>query len=854
MNPMSPGYKLVTIEPLFPLHGSSSATLPPSMRTARLLFVGLLLLGVTPVEAQRPWPAEPMNAAELKLAIDKLDVLASALYVAAHPDDENTAMLAWLSSGRRAETTYLSITRGSGGQNLIGSETGDLLGVIRTEELLAARELDGAGQRFTRAIDFGYTKSPEETLAVWDEEAALADVVRVIRERRPDVIINRFPTDGRGGHGQHTASAILAERAFDAAGDPSRFPEQLDSLEPWQPRRLLWNVWGDPDPGGTETAVGIGGYNPLLGTSYGEIAARSRSMHKSQGFGAAGRRGGFENRLQLIRGDAPQDNDLFSGIDTSWSRVEGGEAVSRLIGRARSEFDLDRPERSLPGLLAIRDAMELLPADWWIETKREELKRIIASTAGLWIEAIAPQAEVSPGSSLPIRVGVVQRAGKPASSIRIRTPWAAETVIDSSLTIDEMVSTDLQLTIPADAPLTQPYWLQQEHDGRMHDVHDTSLVTLPVGPPAVPVEVALSIDGREISWTTPLLYRWTDRIRGELYREVEIVPPVTLELRPSLLVFPSAEPRTLSVTVRAKDDVGGTLRFEHPESWSVRPAITTLDLGAGAEHQIDVEIVPPEEDAEVSIGALFVTDSGEMHRLERRLIDYEHIPPQTVHQHSRVRSVRADIAHRGHRVGYVMGSGDEVPAALRQMGYEVIELSDDDLSRSDLSRYDAIVFGIRAFNTRDLDGARMERVLDYVRNGGVAVAQYNTSGWREETTIPAPHPFRISSDRVTDETAPVRLLQPEHPLLSSPNRITALDFEGWVQERGLYFPGTWDERWETVIATADPGEDLLEGGLLYTTLGDGVFIYTGYSFFRQLPAGVPGAWRLFANLVSGGRE
>jgi LmbE family N-acetylglucosaminyl deacetylase len=824
------------------------------MRTVRLVFAGFLILAAGSVEGQRPWPAEPMNAAELKLAIDKLDVLASALYVAAHPDDENTAMLAWLSSGRLAETTYLSITRGSGGQNLIGSEKGDLLGVIRTEELLTAREIDRAEQRFTRAIDFGYTKSPEETLAIWDEEAALADVVRVIRERRPDVIINRFPSDGRGGHGQHTASAILAERAFAAAGDPARFPEQLDTLEPWQPRRLLWNIWGEPEPDTPVIPVDLGGYNPLLGTSYGEIAARSRSMHKSQGFGAAGRRGGFENRFQLVRGDPPGENDLFSGIDTSWSRVEGGEAVSRLIARVRSEYDLERPERSLPGLLAILDAIETLPPEWWVTKKRDELKRIIASAAGLWIEATAPQPEVSAGSSLPVRVGVVQRAGMPASSIRIRTPWAAETVIDQALKINEMVSTELHLTIPVDTPLTQPYWLDEEHDGRMHVVRDPSLVTLPVGPPPVEVEVALSLGGREISWTTPLLHRWTDRIRGELYRQVEVVPPVTLELRPSLLVFPSADPRALSVTVRAKDDLGGTLRFEYPESWSVRPAARRLDLSAGEEHQIDVEIHPPEDDAETSIRAVFVTDSGAEHHLERRVVDYEHIPLQTVHHRSAVRSVRSGIARRGSVIGYVMGSGDEVPAALRQIGYEVIELSDDDLSRSDLSRYDAIIFGIRAFNTRDLAGARMERVLEYVRNGGVVVVQYNTSGWREETTIPGPFPFRISSDRVTDQSAPIVILRPEHPLLHSPNRITARDFEGWVQERGLYFAGTWDEGWETVIATADPGEDLLEGGLLYTTLGEGVFIYTGYSFFRQLPAGVPGAWRLFANLVSGGND
>ncbi|MDX1583370.1 MAG: PIG-L family deacetylase, partial [Thermoanaerobaculia bacterium] len=555
------------------------------MRTTTRFITLILLLVTVPVFAHRVRPVGPMNAAETKLALDRLDVLASALYVAAHPDDENTAMLAWLANGRLAETTYLSLTRGSGGQNLIGPETGDLLGVIRTEELLAAREIDAAEQRFTRGIDFGYTKSPEETLTIWNEEAVLGDVVRVIRERRPDVIVTRFPTDGRGGHGQHTASAILALRAFELAGDPTAYPDQLDVLDAWQPRRIFWNFWGEPDPERSVVTVDLGEYNELLGTSYAEISALSRSMHKSQGFGMSARRGSVENHFVLIGGDEPESNDLFDGIDTTWNRVDGAGFVAALIDNARENYDADQPDSILPVLLELWDQFSTLEGaddSWWIDLKKDELQRIIASVSGLWIEAIADHPTAAPGSTLPVEVMVLRRAGTSGALVAVDSPWTDEVTAVEPLIENAPVTTALEIPVPEDVEPTQPYWLEVDNDGSMHLLNDPGLATMPTGPSSIPVEVRISIDGRDMRWTIPVLYRWTDRVRGELYRELEIVPPVTMSIDPPLLTFPDHEPRTAKLTIDAAEDVSGTVRFDVSEGWNVAPPRRSVELEAGS--------------------------------------------------------------------------------------------------------------------------------------------------------------------------------------------------------------------------------------------------------------------------------
>lgn len=827
------------------------------MRALRF-FVAALLLLVTPViSAQHVRPVGPMDAAEIKLALDKLDVLASALYVAAHPDDENTAMLAWLANGRLAEAAYLSLTRGSGGQNLIGTETGDLLGVIRTEELLAARAIDRGEQRFTRGIDFGYTKSPEETLSIWDENEVLSDVVRVIRERRPDVILTRFPADGGGGHGQHSASAILAERAFELAGDPDAFPEQLESLRPWKPRRLFWNAWGDSASDAPVVTVDLGEYNRLLGLSYAEISALSRSMHKSQGFGVSARRGSLENSFRLVKGDAPASNDVFAGIDTTWARVGRSGFVAALIEKARESYDVDQPDAILPILLELWDQMDQLAAGaddvWWVSRKQAELQDIIASVNGLWIEAIAANPTAAPGSTLPVTITVVRRGGTSGALVDVDSDWVDRTTAVKPLVENQPAIVQIEIPISSDAKPSQPYWLRLENDGRMHRIEDSSLVTLPVGPPSIPVQVHLSIDGRDMTWNVPVLYRWTDPVHGELYRELEIVPPVTLSIQPPLLAFPSHEPRRANVILEAAEEVRGSLAFDVPLGWSVKADTGAIELSGGERREIPIVITPPEETSSVAIVARLNRDDGRSWSLARRSIDYDHIPKQSVFGPAAIKAVHGDIAIRGSRVGYVMGSGDEVPEALRQIGYEVTDLGPEQLTPANLAQFDAIVFGIRAFNTIENLAARMEPVIEYVERGGVVVVQYNTQGRREETIVPAPSPFSISRDRVTVESAPVEVIDPEHPLFNVPNDLSSEDFDGWIQERGLYFAGDWEPKWQAVLSMADPGEDPVKGSLLYTEHGEGVFIYTGLSFFRQLPAGVPGAYRLFANLVSGGK-
>ena len=792
-----------------------------------ILFLGVIFLAAAEAGAQ---PSRPMSAAELQLALSKLTVAGSALYIAAHPDDENTALLAWLASERLVRTGYLSMTRGEGGQNLIGSEKGELLGVIRTQELLAARRIDGAEQFFTRAVDFGYSKNPGETLRIWQKEKVLADVVWLIRSFRPDVIISRFPASGAGGHGHHTASAILAEEAFSAAADPARFPEQLALVKPWQPKRLLWNSFtrpgAEPPPGGL--SIDLGAYNTLLGRSYTEIAADSRSMHKSQGFGSAERRGTVINRFQTVAGEPPQ-NDLFDGVDLSWNRFPGGEAVQSIFQRAAREFQPSHPHAVVPLLMEADRLIGRLNPEPLIEAKRRDLAEAVRAAAGLWIEAIAEAPETSAGSEIKVAATVVNRSPLPMNLVAVKSPWG-QAALDAPARLEhnKLLTREMTVRVPQNAPYSHPYWLNGETP--------QTWISRAENPPALPVTFQIEIDGKPLSFTVPTLYRTVDRVKGEVYRPFIVAPVVTVELPQTPQVFTSSQPETISV--RATDRGSGTgdsqgVRIDSPTGWSV----TRLDAES-------FRIAPPPKQ---SSDQLVASAAGSDRA--RVVIDYDHIPRQTLFPRATSRLVRVDLSKRGKRIGYVMGPGDDVPTALGEIGYEVTLLSDEDLHRGNLSQYDAIVTGVRAYNIRAALRQSQPRLLDYVKNGGTLVAQYNTSDESLPQSL-GPFPLKISRDRVTVEEAPVSFVRADHPLLTAPNRITPADFEGWVQERGLYFPGEWDAQYQPVIATADPGEPEQRGSILYAPYGKGVFIYTGLSFFRQLPAGVPGAYRIFANLVS----
>jgi LmbE family N-acetylglucosaminyl deacetylase len=799
------------------------------------------------------------DAAERRIALEKLTVVGSALYIGAHPDDENTALLAWLAKGRKVRAGYLALTRGDGGQNLIGTEQGDQLGVIRTEELLAARRIDGAEQFFTRAVDFGYSKTPEETLRIWGREAVLADVVWVVRTFRPDVIITRFPANGDGGHGHHTASAILAAEAFSAAADAKRFPEQLAYVKPWQAKRLLWNAWRRPGEERPATApsqlsVDLGAWDPLLGESYAELAAASRSMHKSQGFGASPRRGSVPNYFELVAGE-PVAKDIFEGIDLTWGRMPGGDAVAKLLSKAVAGYSDEDPAASVPALLEALAAVDRLPPDTRVAVKRRELLEVITQCTGLWVEAVAADPSASPGSSVDITASAVNRSTVPLTLSRVEAPFGLSVTVDTPLQYNQTVSRNLTVALPPGTPYSQPYWLANGHGNGLYPVDDQTLIGAPRNPSALWVAFTVRAGGQDLTYTVPVTQRWTDPVAGERTRDLAVVPRVTVNLEAPVLIFPDRTRRVVRALVRGHEPkASATVRLAAPPGWRVEPkSIPVMFEARNEERVLRFAVAPPEAQGTGEFVALLRTGENEEPARALVEVDHSHIPPQILLPPAAAKLVRVDVARPVKRVGYVMGSGDEIPAILRQIGFEVTLLSDDDLEEQNLLGFDTIVVGVRAYNTRPRLVEAQERLLAYVEGGGTLVVQYNTD--RDVVTQRlGPYPFTLSRERVTDESAAVKILLPASPLLTYPHSVGTADFEGWVQERGLYFPEKWDPRYQAPLSMADPGEPASEGALLFAVSGKGSYVYTSLAFFRELPAGVPGAIRLFVNLLAGGRS
>jgi LmbE family N-acetylglucosaminyl deacetylase len=788
---------------------------------------------------------ELSGAAAEKLALEKLNVTGSVLMVAAHPDDENTALLAYFARGRKLRTGYLSLTRGEGGQNLIGPQQGDALGVIRTQELLAARRIDGAEQFFTRAIDFGFTKTAAETFDKWGHDKILSDVVWVVRRFQPEVIILRFSGTPRDGHGQHQASAILGKEAYFAAADPARFPEQLKWVKPWQAKRLMWNTFGFTKEQEAETAklpnkveVDLGDYDPVLGYSYGEIAGASRSMHRSQGMGAPERKGTQKNFLQTIAGD-PAKKDAFDGIDLTWDSIPGSAEVSRLLAEANRTFDLEHPEKTVPLLLKAEPLMAALHRPV-AERKHRELLDAIALCAGLNRE------------NLPVTLESVSMDGI------AHCPEAKASGKPLPGNAPETVS--LSVTIPADQPYSQPYWLRYPKQGETYTVPDQTEIGLAENPPLFQAHFKIRMEGQELAFMRPAVYRYIDRVQGELMRPIVVEPPVAVEMPSQAIIFPTPSGKTVPVQVTANAAAqSGVIRLEAPTGWSVTPDSREFHLTeAGTEAVVAFHVTPPSSDAKGTLRATAKVDDH-LINVGTEVLSFPHIPAQTLFPPASINIARADIRTLAKRVGYVMGAGDEEPEALRQIGIEVSLLAPDDLARGDLSRFDAVVTGVRAYNTRADLRANHERLLDYVSQGGTLVVQYNvleggfTAG---DPTILAhigPYSLKTGRDRVTVEEAPVVFPTPDSPLLREPNKITEKDFEGWVQERGLYFASEWDSRYKPLFEMHDPGEKPMLGGTLYTKYGKGAYVFTPLSWFRELPAGVPGAFRVFANLLSAGK-
>ncbi|MDQ3071879.1 MAG: PIG-L family deacetylase [Bacteroidota bacterium] len=829
----------------------------------RLLTIACFILPVF-LFAQ---PYRQLNASEIQLAIKKLNTLGSVLYIAAHPDDENTRLLSYLANERLMRTAYLSLTRGDGGQNLIGTEQSELLGLIRTQELLAARRLDGAEQYFTRANDFGFSKNPEETFAMWGKDAILADIVWVIRSFRPDVIITRFPATGEGGHGHHTASAILAEEAFYAAADPARFPEQLSHVQPWQAKRLYWNSfgrWRDPaaDVSGM-IAIETGLFNPLLGKSYGEMAAESRSMHKSQGFGSAGNRGSIIEYFKYIQGDSAV-SDLFEGINTQWTRVIGSQKIGSLLQKTYQEFQPDRPDLSLPFLLKVHDLL-VGRTDYWSIQKLRDLEEVILQASGFFIEAVTDDYAIAPGIDFHLRINLIQRSGMP---IKYRvsfyggepydttiTGWSTEPVLEPN----EYVSINDTVSIFKGINYSNQYWLRDAHTQGIYTVNEMAMIGKPVSDPPVYVSCWVLINGQEIHVKRPIIYKWVDPVDGELYRPLEIVPAVTVNIRESAYIFTGKEPVEVKLLLKASiPKASGAAKLSLPEGWVAQPAYQPFDMDKkGDEITVSFLVYPPDvissDSAFVMKAVVDIQNTQLSSSLSR--IQYPHIPTQALLYEAQSRLVPVDLKIEGKKIGYIMGAGDEIPASLSRVGYEVTLLDDNMLAHDSLTGYDAIIIGIRAYNTNDRLPFYKERLMTYVAQGGTVIVQYNTSNFLGTVKHEiGPYPFKISRSRVTVEEAYVTFEVPGHPVLNTPNKISQKDFENWVQERGLYFATEWDENYVPVFSMNDPNEQPHMGSLIIAKYGKGYFAYTGISFFRQLPAGVPGAYRLFANLIALGKN
>ena len=809
--------------------------------------------------AQNPMP--PQSAAELQHRLKELRVLGSVLYLAAHPDDENQRLIATFAKGYGYRTTYLSLTRGDGGQNLIGDEKGELLGMLRTQELLQARRIDGGEQTFSRAYDFGYSKTPEETLEIWDKDKVLADVVWAIRKFRPDVIVNRFatPENEGGGHGHHTASAMLAHEAFDLAGDPLAFPEQLKYVEPWQPKRLFWNnywVFRRYEPTEEELkgiiTLDVGQYDPLLGESYGEIASRARSMHKCQAFGTRLLHGSQIEYLDLEKGDAFENNDPFDGVETSWARVNLPE-VGNLLDQAYAEFDPRDPTAVLPTLLK---AYRLLDGKegYWVELKRQHLAEAIAYAAGLWFEVDSDEPTVAQGDSITLEAHSLKRTTFPVALKTIDFGFpGARVAVDYEMPLNGKVDTVAQRLKITGLPVSQPYWLRQDRKKGVFVVEDQPMIGQPENPPALEATFTFDFDGTEIDIQRPVVHQYVDRSIGELYRPFLITPPVTANVADGVYLFANEEAQTVNLLVKNfAQEAEASLTFELPTGWMVSPAKVDLSFDAsGQEKAVSVQVTPPEGQ---SVGTFRVnlTVGSQTYSHSQRLINYDHIPAQLIFNPAEAKLVRVPLQKKGQLIGYLMGSGDEIPKSLKQIGYEVELLTEDQITPENLAKYDAVIAGIRAYNTVDRIAFFQEQILKYVENGGTYLMQYNTTYGRKTDQV-GPYELKLSRNRVTKEEAEMTFLAPDHPVVNTPNKLTERDFEGWIQERGLYFPEEWDEAYTPIFSAHDPGEDPLEGSLLVAEYGEGHIVYTGLSFFRELPAGVPGAYRLFANLLSVGK-
>ena len=805
-------------------------------------------------------PKSP-SSADLLLQMQKLPVFGSVLYVAAHPDDENTRLLSYLANEIKVQTAYLSLTRGDGGQNLIGNEQGVDLGLIRTQELLAARRIDGAAQFFTSAYDFGYSKRPEEAMEIWNHDKILADVVYIIRKFKPDVIITRFPTTGEGGHGHHTASGILAGKAFTAAADATKFPSQLkEGVQTWQAKRLLWNTFnfgGNNTTREDQLKIDCGIYNPVLGKSYGEIAAASRSQHKSQGFGVPAQRGTSYEYFSFLNGDKP-NGDLFSGVDITANRYAASNATlakqyGDLAAKIIANFNAAAPQQSIVALQELEVLLQGAGPDY--AAKRSAIQEIIVGCAGIFAEATATRRQNTIGDSMQVALQINSRLGVPVSNASVallgeQFPFTTFLPNENNMVRATIMVNEAQAA-------TQPYWLQNGLPNGSFNISNINDIALPEQLPVM-ATFMLSINGRNYRINRPLQYKFTDPVKGEEYQPVQFVHPAFISFSSPHVVFANAGKKleqTVQLKLQSNKDINGRLAW-YILNGSNRKLVldSTFDLKKGDEFVRNVNINSADfaNNTQVNLAAEVVGSMmSKPITAALRNISYDHIPDIFYNYTDKVKLLKLDLKTAGKSAGYIAGAGDKIPEALAEMGYNVSMLQENDVTTAYLKQFDVIITGVRAYNIHNWLSTKYDVLMNYVREGGVLLNQYNTNNsFGPVKSKIAPYPFNISRNRITDESALVNFLQPNHVLLNYPNKITQADFKDWVQERSIYHATDADTRYDRIISMNDKGEPLDDGSLLSVNYGKGRYMYTGLVFFRELPAGILGAYRLFANLIA----
>ncbi len=829
------------------------------MQKFLISFLVIFLLSFQIIYAQQP---QKPNSIEIYNQIQKLNFLGSVLYIAAHPDDENTRLISYLSNETKARTAYLSLTRGDGGQNLIGSQLRELLGVIRTQELIEARKIDGGEQLFTRANDFGFSKNPDETLEIWDKEKVLADIIFAIRKFQPDVIINRFDHRTAGNtHGHHSASAILSVESFNKANDPSVFPEQLNWVQPWQTKRQFFNTswwfYGSQEKFNAADKTNLlsiqtGVYYSSIGKSNQEIAALSRSCHQSQGFGSTGSRGEETEYLEHINGAFLQDKtSIFEGIDTSWNRVKGGKPIGELLTKIANDFDFTTPSASIPDLVKAYSMIQALDENHLKPIKSEEIKNTIAACAGLYLEAVAQNQEATPESLIKLKIEVINRSSADVKLVSLTTlPDGNKTPQNRVLLPNVVQNSSLDFQLPASLEFTQPYWLKEKGTEGIYAVADQKNIGIPDIIREVKVVFNILIAGSEIPMERTVIFKYNDDVKGEVYNYLDIVPEVTTSILDKVSLFTTTKKKYIAVKIKAgKDNLKGDLQLELPKNWIVLPKSIPFNLDKkGTEQTVYFEVTPPNFQEEAVAKAVAIVD-GKRYDKEQIIIDFDHITKQQVLKPSESKFIRMDLKTNNKRIAYIMGAGDDVPNSLTQMGYKVTLLNPDEISPEKLTNFDVVMTGVRAYNTVKSLANKQNILFDFVKGGKTMLVQYNTPNDLVTENV-APFPIKISRDRVTEENAEVRFLAPNHPVLNLPNAITAKDFQGWKQEQGLYYPNEFDKAFTPILSSNDKGETPKNGALLIAPFGKGYYIYTGLSFFRELPEGVSGAYKLLSNMIS----